>query len=318
MRVEIVDLNHVTGVQNNLCYGIARTNQMAAQKAQSFRTAEPLYVYFHLPEGVSQEQRDQTQQTLKRRYLPMAPDVVMVDRLDAVPDGVPFIMGTRGASPQVREEVKDRLALVLDTTCPYVTSQEAAARKLLEEGHQLVFCGRPDYHGLPRLRGIATLFDKQMFVAHRPEDVEKLPFQRSTRVGVILQTTWHMSLAKEVIAELVCRFRDVRVIDTSCIDSLGRVPAARKVAEESDVVVVVDVGNVARYLVEEMEELARHSEGSRTARVYRIQGKQELIAEWFATAEKVSIIGGINVLTEVLEGVAVRIRQFAEPERKAV
>jgi 4-hydroxy-3-methylbut-2-enyl diphosphate reductase len=318
MHVGIVDLSHVTGVQNNLCYGIARTNQIAAQKAQNYRAEKPLYVYFHLPAGCTEEQRNQTRLTLQRRYLPMAPDVVLVDQIGEVPDGAPFIMGTRGGSPQVREEVKNRLDLVLDTTCPYVTSQEAAARKLLEEGHQLVFCGRPEYHGLPRLRGIAKLFDRQLFVAHRPEDVEKLPFQRSTRVGVILQTTWHMSLAKEVIGEMVCRFRDVRVIDTSCIDSLGRVPAARKVAEESDVVIVVDVGNVARYLEEEMEELARHAEGSRTARVYRIQGKQELQAEWFAVAEKVSIIGGINVLTEVLEGVANRIRELAEPARKAV
>lgn len=313
MQVEIVDLSSVTGVRDNLCYGIARTNQMAAQKAQSYRTEEPIYVYFHLPAGTTPEQRDQTQQTLKRRYLPMAPDVFLVDKIEDVPDGVPFIMGTRGASPQVREQVKKRLELVLDTTCPYVTSQEAAARKLLDDGYQLVFCGRPEYHGLPRLQGIAKLFDKQVFVAHRPGDAEKLPFQRSTRVGVILQTTWHMSLAKEVIAELVSRFREVRVIDTSCIDSLGRVPAARKVAEESDVVIVVDIGNVAKYLEEELEELARHSDGTGTASVYRIEGKQQLQAEWFAGAEKVSIIGGINVHTQVLEGIAERIREFAQP-----
>lgn len=311
MRVEIVDLSSLYGVQNNLCYGIARTNQLAEQKAQSYHADKPVYVYFHLPAGTSSEQRDRTQQTLKRRYLPMAPDVFLVDHIEEVPDGVPFIMGTRGASPQVRDEARKRLDQVLDTTCPYVTSQEAAARKLLEDGYQLVFCGRPDYHGLPRLQGIATLFGKQMFVAHTPSDVEKWPFQRSTRVGVILQTTWHMSLAKEAIAEMVSRFREVRVIDTSCIDSLGRVPAARKVAEESDAVVVVDIGNVAKYLEQEIEELARRSNGSATARVYRIEGKEQLQPEWFSGAERVSIIGGINVHTDVLEGVAARIRELA-------
>jgi hypothetical protein len=75
-----------------------------------------------------------------------------------------------------------------------------------------------------------------------------LPFKRSTRIGVILQTTWHMSLARDVIAQLVSEFREVKVIDTACIDSLGRVPAARKIAAESDVVVIVDIGKVARYL----------------------------------------------------------------------
>jgi 4-hydroxy-3-methylbut-2-enyl diphosphate reductase len=311
MEVNIVDLSSIMGVENNLCYGIARTNHLADQKAQTYRTDQPIYVYFHLPAGTSPEQREQTRLTLKRRYLPMAPDVMLVDKMADVPNGVPFIMGTRGASPQVREDVKQRVDLVLDTTCPYVTSQEAAARKLLEEGYQLVFCGRPDYHGLPRLQGIAKLADRQLYVAHRPEDVGRLPFKRSTRIGVILQTTWHMSLAKEAVAEMVSRFREVKVVDTSCIDSLGRVPAARKLAEESDVVIVVDVGNVAHYLEEEIEELGRRPDGTPRARAYRIAGQQDLQPEWFAGAEKVSVIGGINVHTQVLEGVAGRIRELA-------
>jgi 4-hydroxy-3-methylbut-2-enyl diphosphate reductase IspH len=311
MEVNIVDLSSIMGVQDNLCYGIARTNQMADTKAQSYKTDQPMYVYFHLPEGTSAEQREQTRLTLKRRYLPMAPDVHLVDKMTDVPDGSPFIVGTRGASPQVRQEVKKRMDVVLDTTCPYVTSQESAARKLLEEGYELVFCGRPDYHGLPRLRGIAALTNKELRVAHRPEDVARLPFKRSTRVGVILQTTWHMSLAKEAIAELVSQFREVKVVDTSCVDSLGRVPAARKVATESDVVIVVDVGNVARYLEEEIEELGKQSNGTHRARAYRIERKEDLEAKWFEGANKVSLIGGINVHSNVLEAVADRIRSFA-------
>jgi 4-hydroxy-3-methylbut-2-en-1-yl diphosphate reductase len=317
MEVNIVDLSSITGVENNLCYGIARTNHMADQKAQTYHTDQPMHVYFHLPAGTSPEQREQTRLTLKRRYLPMAPDVFLVDRIQDVPDGAPFIMGTRGASPQLREEVKRRLETVLDTTCPYVTSQEAAARKLLDEGYELVFCGLPEYHGLPRLQGIAKRADKQLYVAHRAEDAAKLPFKRSTRVGAILQTTWHMSLAKDVIAELASRFREVKVIDTSCIDSLGRVPAARKLAEESDVVIVVDIGKVAKYLEEEIEELGRRSDGRRGARAYRIQGAQDLKPEWFVGAEKVSLIGGINVHIQVLEGVAGRIREFAAQPQPA-
>jgi 4-hydroxy-3-methylbut-2-en-1-yl diphosphate reductase len=317
MQVEIVDLSSITGVQNNLCYGIARTNQMADKKAATYHTDQPMYVYFHLPAGTSPEQREQTRLTLKRRYLPMAPDVYLVDHIEDVPDGAPFIMGTRGASPQLRAEVKKRLETVLDTTCPYVTSQEAAARKLLDEGYELVFCGRPDYHGLPRLRGIASLAGKEVCVTHAPEDVAKLPLKRSTRVGVILQTTWHMSLAKSVIAELVGQFREVKVIDTSCIDSLGRVPAARHVAESSDVVILVDVGNVAGYLEEEIEEMARTGERAAVARVYRIEGKQQLRPEWFVASERVSIIGGINVHTQVLEGVAAAIRSLAPQPQAA-
>jgi len=323
MQVEIVDLSQVSGTRNNLCYGIARTFDLAEKKAQTYRTEQPLYVYFHLPAGASTQQREQTQATLQRRFGTMAREVVLVDKVEDVPDRAPFLIGTRGASPQVREEVRRRFEAVLDTTCPYVTSQEAAARKLLEEGYQLIFCGLREYHGLPRLQGIAKLFGKEVFVAHRPEDATALPFKRSTRIGVILQTTWHMSLARAVIAQLVSEFREVKVIDTSCIDSLGRVPAARQLAAASDVVVIVDIGKVARYLEEEIEEVARRSaptsgpssghssEGPLRVRVYRTEGKHELRPEWFVGARKVSVIGGINVHTQMLEDVATRIRELA-------
>jgi len=36
MEVNIADLSGIIGVENNLCYGIARTNQMADKKAQSW------------------------------------------------------------------------------------------------------------------------------------------------------------------------------------------------------------------------------------------------------------------------------------------
>ena len=35
MQVEIVDLSQVSGTKDNLCYGIARTFELAEKKAQS-------------------------------------------------------------------------------------------------------------------------------------------------------------------------------------------------------------------------------------------------------------------------------------------
>jgi 4-hydroxy-3-methylbut-2-enyl diphosphate reductase IspH len=64
-------------------------------------------------------------------------------------------------------------------------------------------------------------------------------------------------------------------------------------------------------LEEEIEEVARRSGGANGVRVYRIQGKPELRPEWFGGAERISVIGGVNVTTQVLEDVAARIREFA-------
>ena len=44
MQVDIVDLNHVSGTKENLCYGIARTFELSEKKAQTYRTEKP---YLH-------------------------------------------------------------------------------------------------------------------------------------------------------------------------------------------------------------------------------------------------------------------------------
>jgi 4-hydroxy-3-methylbut-2-en-1-yl diphosphate reductase len=311
LRIEIASLKH-TGVKNNLCFGITRTIQMGDKKGETFHTDNPVYVYFSMPVGATQLMKEKTDLTLKRRYEHLGREVISLNSFEAlqtVPDGAEFIMGTRGGSPQVREQAKNRFKTVMDTTCPYVTAQDAACRKLLEQGYQIVFCGLREYHGQPRLQGIAQEFGKKLYTAETIEDVEKLPFDRSTPVGVILQTTWHMDLSKVVVAELVARFREVRVIDTSCIDSQSRVPAARKLAEENDVVVVLDIGQVAKHLVGEVEQYAKSSEAK--VRAYRISNKEELRPEWFEGVERVGLIGGVNVNSQALEDVAKSIRDIS-------
>lgn len=287
---------------------------MGDKKAESFHTDNPVYVYFSLPVGASQQAKEKTDQTLKRRYEQLGGSVVSVNSLEtlgSVPDGAEFIMGTRGGSPQVREQAKNRFKMIMDTTCPYVTAQDAACRKLLEQGYQVIFCGLRDYHGQPRLQGIAQEFGKQLYTAETVYDVEKLPFDRSTPIGVILQTTWHMDLSKAIIGELVARFREVRVIDTSCIDSQSRVPAVRKLAQENDAIVVLDIGGVGRYLTEEIEQLVKGEDGSEIVRVYKVSGKGELHSEWFRGIERVGVIGGINVHSQAVEELAKGIREIA-------
>jgi 4-hydroxy-3-methylbut-2-enyl diphosphate reductase len=284
---------------------------MSDKKGEGFHTDNPVYVYFSLPVGSSARAREKTDLTLNRRYAHLGKSVVPLHSLEeliTVPDGAEFIMGTRGGSPQVREQAKKRFNLVIDTTCPYVTAQDAACRKLLEQGYQVVFCGLGEYHGQPRLQGIAREFGKEIHTVESSRDVEKLPFDRSVPIGVILQTTWHMDLSKAIIGELIARFREVRVIDTSCIDSLSRVPAARNLARENDVVVVLDIGNVARHLAAEVELMA---EGTGT-KVHKVSGKEELVSEWFAGAKRVGVIGGVNVNSQTLEELAMSIKEISK------
>ena len=293
---------------------------MGDNKADSFHTENPLYVYFSLPVGASQQAKERTDITLQRRYQQLGRSVISVNSLEmlqSVPDGAEFIMGTRGGSPQVKEQAANRLHAILDTTCPYVVAQDAACRKLLEQGYQIVFCGLSEYHGQPRLQGIAQEFGKKIYTIETIEDVAKLPFERSTPIGVILQTTWHMNLSRTIIADLISRFREVRVIDTSCVDSQSRVPAARRLVEGNDLIIVLDIGQVAKHLLNEIVQTAQSNNSK--MRAYRVSSKEELSASWFDGVDRVGLIGGVNVHSQALREVAEAIKAISNsPEAEIV
>ena len=116
-------------------------------------------------------------------------------------------------------------------------SQERHATNLVREGYDVVFCGSPEQHGVPRLRDIVESAGKRFFAAERGGDVAVLP--KMSKVGVMAQTTQSLYNLQSVVDALLACWHEVKVVNSICGDAIPRQASAREVAERVDVVLVL-------------------------------------------------------------------------------
>jgi 4-hydroxy-3-methylbut-2-enyl diphosphate reductase len=209
------------------------------------------------------------------------------------------LLTAHGTSDRVKLRLREEGLEVHDATCPLVTRVHLAAKRLVAEGRHLVVIGQPDH---VEVRGLVGDFDDYTVVG-READLEQLAgrLRRDpcARMGVVAQTTQPLERVLGLVAALRRRYpdADVRFIDTVCQPTKDRQEALRRLAEGTDVVVVVGGpdSNNSRKLAELARSLGRPA--------YQVAGASELRPEWFAGCDTVGLTAGTSTPDDVIESV---------------
>lgn len=273
--------------QNNVCIGISRSIE-SIRKAVSKRGKVFAFEPAHEMElrksgkkllaGVSS--LEASMEDVHAHY-PELQRVEMVDTLDAITDSF-MVVSARGIPPSVMEEAKRRGMEVLNTTCPFVLSQENYATRLVKEGYDIVYCGAGAQHGVPRLRDIVERAGKRFWTAEHAEDVRDVP--KLSKVGVMAQTTQSLENLQGVVNRVLEKCHEVKVVNSICGDAIARQAAARDVAEQVDVVIVIGES----WGASRVAEVCRNA----NPRTYRAVTPADLRLEWFKGVETVGICPG--------------------------
>ena len=294
-------------IEGNVCIGIARSiesiRKTAGEREQTFAFEPPHELELResgakLLAGVSSLEASMAD---VHEHFPELQRVTMASSLDQVTDGF-MVVGPRGIQPSVLEEARERGIEVLNRSCPFVTSQEGYATKLVKDGYDLVFCGAAQQHGVPRIRDIAERAGKRFWIAEHSEDVAQIP--RLGRVGVMAQTTQSLDNLQMVVAKLLEKCHEVKVVNSICGDSIPRQAAAREVAEQVDVVIVIGES----WGASRVAEVCKHV----NARTYRAVSPKDLQSGWFAGAQTVGIAPGNAVPAFMIDRFVAAIDTMSE------
>jgi 4-hydroxy-3-methylbut-2-enyl diphosphate reductase len=190
---------------------------------------------------------------------------------------------------------------VVEATCPLVHVAHQAVRALVRDGYHPVIIGQ---RGHIEVRGLTEDLDR-FDVVLEDEDVWSLA--EHPRFGVAAQTTQAAGRVQHLVSLIRQRFPDseVRFADTVCKPTKQRQNAARDLARQCGVVVVIG-GAGSNNTRELVKTCARYC-----ARVHHVQTDAELRPEWFSTADTVGITAGTSTPDEVIDRVEHRIRDFA-------
>lgn len=204
------------------CYGVRRAVDMASQAETGTKTLGPI---IHNPQVVARLS---------------AQGVAPVDSLDEVGDGETVLIRSHGVGPSVYEEASRRGIRVIDATCPHVKKAQQDAKKIVEEGKNLVIIGEKAH---PEVISISQWGANRAIIIDREIEAEQIPFSES--LGVVVQTTFSQEQFKRIAEILKTKTNDLDVHMTICTATQQRQNAAVELAGKVDAMIVVGGRNSA-------------------------------------------------------------------------
>ena len=222
------------------CMGVKRAVDMVLDMARRKGKVE-IYTYgplIHNP---------QTVELLRSR------GIIPIRHLDEIPASdkdATLVIRAHGISPEERKMIRERGVRIIDATCPKVAHVQAIIKKHARREDAVLIIGDEKH---PEVMGLMGYASGRGIILSSLDDVAHLPVLN--HVCVVAQTTQNIDKFKEIVAALRDRFPDAVVFDTICDSTDKRQSEVKKMAAETDAIVVVGGRNSANTM-----QLARLSE----------------------------------------------------------
>ena len=134
------------------------------------------------------------------------------------------------------------------------------------------------------------------------EDIEKLPLKEGEKVCLVAQTTFNYNKFQELVEIIKKKGYDISVLDTICNATEERQTEARKIAAESDLMIVI--GDKHSSNTQKLYEISKKE----CANTYYIQTPVDLDSEMFQCSSYVGITAGASTPKKMIEEVQEHVR----------
>ena len=234
-----------------------------------------------------------------------AKGAVFVDELTDVPSGATTVLSAHGVPRAVEVEAEMRQLPVIDATCPLVTKVHKQGRRYAKAGRRIVLIG---HAGHAEVIGTIGQIDAPVLLVSTAEDVATLQLDPATPIAYVTQTTLSVDDTRGIIAALHARFSDVvgPDIDDICYATQNRQTAVRKLAEVSDLLIVVGSRNSSN------SSRLREIGTEMGIRSYLVDGGEDVDPAWLDGVEAVGITAGASAPDALVDSVIKRLRSLRD------
>ena len=278
------------------CAGVDRAVQTVEKALERF--GAPVYVRKQIVHNTH------VVKTLEER------GAIFVEETEAVPEGSVVVFSAHGVSPGVREEAKDRGLRTIDATCPLVTKVHNEARRFAAQDYDILLIG---HEGHEEVIGTTGEAPGNIHLVDGPAGTNAVQVRDPAKVAWLSQTTLSVDETTETVAELRTRFPLLLdpPSDDICYATQNRQVAVKRIAAESDVVIVVGSQNSSNSV--RLVEVARDA-GAGAA--YLVDDASGVEQSWLDGVGTVGVTSGASVPEDLVDGVLARLAEsgFANVE----
>ncbi|MCM8790852.1 MAG: 4-hydroxy-3-methylbut-2-enyl diphosphate reductase [Candidatus Omnitrophica bacterium] len=247
------------------CFGVKRAVRMAEEALKRNKRIYSLGSIIH---------NRQVVECLSRKGLKA------VKTIGQIKDG-PVLISSHGISPKVIAAINKKGLQVIDTTCPFVLKAQKVARRLKEEGYQVVIVGDADH---PEVRALVDYAAPNVSVIKNRKEACALKIKEDSKVSVLSQTTQSAANFLDTVNGILEKKpKELRVFNTICHDADQRQTMASDLAANVDLMLIIGGRNSAntRRLFDVCRKLQKNSR--------LIENDSELREAWFNN--KVRVVG---------------------------
>jgi (E)-4-hydroxy-3-methyl-but-2-enyl pyrophosphate reductase len=222
-----------------------------------------------------------------------------VEAIDAVSEPT-IVFSAHGVPPSYHETAKSSGLKVLDTTCKFVYDIHRESRDALAAGYHLIFIGDPKHR---EVVGYTNDLDPASYhIISTAAEAESIDWSRYPRLKIFYQTTLNAEEFEDVVQIIERRAAQVDRADTICYATKENQDAARVLAHDPDVDVIVVIGGKKSANTKHLWDICREKKPA-----YLVQGADDLESSWFDGASIVGVTAGASTPDYVIEEVEKRI-----------
>lgn len=272
------------------CMGVRRAVEMALDAPGKY--PKPIYTYgplIHNPQVLA---------------LFIEKGVKILDTIPEHGSGT-VLVRAHGVPPSSRKQLKAAGFNVIDATCPRVVKVQSIIKSHARKGHAVIIIGDHDHPEVVGLQGYAG--DK----GHVVENLKALSALPAFEEAIIVaQTTQNLREYRQIKAWAAQYHPNYKVFNTICDSTERRQAEVRRIARQSDAVVVVggkNSGNTQR-LADIVKYVDKPS--------YHVETEAELDFEALAKVQNLGITAGASTPSWIIKRVLRAVEQIPITQRQ--
>ena len=271
------------------CFGVTRAVNMVYEAIEKKNV--PIYTYGPIIHN------DEVVKDMEKNGVTVINDL---DELSSHKKGV-MIIRSHGISKAEYDKIKDCGFEVLNATCPFVSKIHRYVEDYSSKDYDIIIVGSPKH---PEVCGIKGWADEKCHVTiiNSPEDAEKYTKNSTKKLCIVSQTTFNYNKFQDIVEIIAKKGYDITVLNTICNATEVRQTEARKVAQCSDVMIVI--GDRHSSNTQKLFEICKNE----CKNTYYIQTRDEMDYTQIRSNNNVGITAGASTPNNIIEEVSKNVR----------
>lgn len=224
-------------------------------------------------------------------------DVEVIDDLSFVQEGQDAVIRTHGIERNKKKYLESRGIHLIDATCPFVTKPQNIVEDMSKEGYDVIIFGDSKH---PEIKGVLSYGNDRTFVVNTVDELQKLKL--SQQIAIVSQTTRKPDDFAKLVDYLVMHYKEVRVFNTICNATFENQDAARDLAKEVDIMIVIG-GKHSSNTKQLLNICLQECDAS-----YLVENVDDLKEEWFQNKKVCGISAGASTPDWIIENIVKKIQ----------